>query len=128
MSMDQVEVIRAACCIAGLDAHIHDEERRLLEQLAHQVGVGRASLEAMIDRGRSDRTFYEKQFKLFRGDPEAAMKVLFTIAMADGELSTDERVILQHFAEAVGLSTEQYDQLLTAAEKQMQERGGGGDD
>ncbi len=117
MPMSHVEILRAACCIAGLDRTICEQERPLLDKLAAAAGVGQASLAAMMDRAQRDPEFFQEQFRLIKSDPDAAFKIVLTVAIADGRLTTDERVVLQHFADKLGLPAARLDQLLTAAEK-----------
>ena len=121
-AMQDVEILRAACCVAGLDEQITDSERGMLKRLANHAGVGAVSLEAMIDRAVSDPDFYQEQFEMVRTDPDATMKALFCVAVADHELSTDERVILQHFATKLGMTPQRFDQLLAAARKHIERR------
>ena len=116
MSKD-VEILRAACCIAGLDGEICDRERPLLDRLAEKAGVGSASFQAMIDRAESDQSFYEEQFHVVKMDAEETMKILFAVAVADGVLLRAERIILQHFADKLGLPEHRFDELLLAAER-----------
>lgn len=117
MPMRQVELVRAACCVAGIDGTICDREHPLLLRLANHAGVGGASLKAMADRAQADSSFFQKQFDIFKADPDETMKTLFQIAIADGVLKQSERVVLQHFAERLGMPMERYEELLAAAEK-----------
>jgi len=112
-----IETLRAACCIAGLDKDVTPQERALLDKLAEKVGVGKMSLEAMIDRARKDQNFYKEQFRFIHSDAPNTMKSLLGVAIVDGELSADERVVLQVFADRLGLKPEDFDKLLVAAEK-----------
>jgi tellurite resistance protein len=120
--MSDVEVLRAACCVAGLDGTITPEEDALLRKLADKAGVGSVSLRAMVDRAKADHNFYQEQFRLLRGDPVEAMTSLLGVAVSDGQLAPDERVILQYFADRLGLPTAEYERLLRAAEKYVGKR------
>ena len=66
--MDDLEILRAACCIAGLDQEIGDQEQPYLRKLADRAGVGDTSLEAMIDQARTDPEFYEQQLLFLKRD------------------------------------------------------------
>lgn len=121
--LNKVEVLRAACCVAGLDGTISEKEMALLQSLATDAGVGAASFKAMRDRATSDRNYYEQQFRFLRGDPVESMKTMLRIAVADGALHPNERVVLDVFSKKLGLTEEKYQQLLSAAE-QIVERGG----
>ncbi len=116
--LDDLEILKSACCVAGLDGSISDEELVLLKKLAARVGVGQASLDAMIERATEEPDFYEQQLKFLSGDADGAVKVLFRVAVADGQLGTAERVIIQHLATKVGVDDERYEQILRAAERE----------
>ena len=66
--LHKVELLRAACCMAGLDGTIGDAELAIIQKLATDAGVGAASLKAMMDRAKSDPSYYEQQFRFLRGD------------------------------------------------------------
>lgn len=121
MPMTHVEILRAACCIAGLDQEICEKERPLLDRLATAAGVGQVSFKAMMDRAKRDPAFFQEMFKIVKADPDAAFKVMLSVAIADGKLTTDERVVLHHFAQKLGLPEARSDQLLAAAEKRVTE-------
>jgi tellurite resistance protein len=117
MPMSKVEVLRAACCIAGIDQDICDREQVLLNKLAEAAGVGRASLNAMMDRARTDPNFFQEQFRIMKAEPDEAFKLVLSVAIANGRLTTDERVILHHFAEKLNIAEDRFEKLLATAEK-----------
>ncbi len=119
MIQNKVEVLRAACCIAGLDGRITSDERRMLEQLAEQVGVGQVSLNAMIERATGDPRFYQELFDDLRTTAENTMRVLFTVACADRELSDTELQTLYHFAALLGMDDKRFNQYIAAARKKV---------
>lgn len=121
MVMHNVEILRAACCIAGLDEHVCEKEMPALQHLAQRAGVGEASLNAMIDRARRDQNFYEQQFEIIKTDPDSTMKQLLEVAVADNDISRAERIVLAHFAEQLGMAAQRFDELLTAAQKTVDE-------
>ena len=122
MTMAQVEVLRAACCVAGADKTVCEAEMTLLERLADDVGVGSVSLEAMIERGRDDPDFFEAQFRILSADPEATMKTLFKVAMADREVTGEEREMLRAFANRLGMSDRRFEQYQVAAANYLAEK------
>ena len=122
MSMSQVEVLRAACCVAGLDKQITDAEREWIDKLAEIAGVGEASLNAMLQRATEDHGFYQEQFRHLSAEADSSIKMLFLVAMADHDLSLNERVVLQHFADVLGMTQERFDQIYRSAEKQIAEK------
>ena len=124
-SMRHVEILRAACCVAGQDGTISEQESTLLIRLADKSGVGQMSLNAMIDRAKQDPRFYREQFEVLTADPEKTVRVLLTIAAADGEISDGEQTVLAHVAERLGMSDERFAQLLAEWRQKLQ-RGDGG--
>ena len=119
MPMSAVEILRAACCVAGLDREINEREMKMLRDLAEHAGVGQVSLSAMIDRAKTDADFYKDQFRIVRTNAENTMRVLVGVAIADHVLAQEERVILAHFAERLGMTPERFDKYLEAAEKKL---------
>jgi tellurite resistance protein len=123
MLQAQIEILRAACCVAGLDGHVCEKELPLLLRLAERLGVGRVSLQAMVRRAESDPNFFHEQFELLQRDPDRALKVVLLVAMADGMVSLEERVVLAHMAKRLGIDDARFDKLLRAAEKQLAQEG-----
>ena len=110
--MQKVDVLRAACCVAGTDGMPNEAERAVIDKLAADVGVGRASLEAMIERGATDPQFYQEQFCVLKSDPQESMAALLEIAIADGSLSDQEAFVLRALSEKLSIPTDVFDQLM----------------
>jgi tellurite resistance protein len=113
--MEQVEVLRAACCIAAADGDISNAELKLIHRLAHIAGVGKASREAMIDQALNNPDFLESQFRFLMNDPNRAMKILFFVASADGEVGHEEELLMKDFAKRIQLDETRLQQLLKRA-------------
>lgn len=111
-AMRQVELLRAACCVAGADGETSDREMRALQQLADQAGVGDASLAAMIECAETDDEFYKAQFRVVSSDPEKALKLLFKVAIIDGKLRKTEAVMLKRLALRLNVDPDQFDDWL----------------
>lgn len=112
MSMSKTEVLRAACCVAGLDGKVCERERVMLERLAEHAGAGKASLNAMIQRAESDPNFYEEMFHSLADDAEWSIRVLLCLAAADEDVSMEQRVVMGIFAKRLGLDEAHYDKLV----------------
>jgi DnaJ-domain-containing protein 1 len=119
MPMSKVETLRAACCLAMIDQELSEGELRILRQLAEAAGVGQASFNAMIDRARRDNTFFEEMFRVMKREPIETMAVLFDVAVADKELTMEERVILHAYAERLGIDEALFEQMLAEAEQRV---------
>ena len=117
MGMDELEILKAACCVAGLDGEISEREKQALKVLVARAGVGQASFDAMMDVAIEDDDYFKKQLDLLMGDVDQTIKMLFQIAVADGQLGTNERIVLQYFADKLEMPPERFDQILAAAER-----------
>lgn len=120
--MHKVEILRAACCVAGIDGDTTDRERSMLAKLADQIGVGEASLQAMIDRAEGDSGFCDEQFILLKTQPDKTMRILLQVALADHELTDDECGVLQQFAERLGLAADRFQRVLEQTKKDLDSR------
>ena len=98
--MRRVEILRAACCVAGADLTIAEAEKPLLDRLAREAGVGFASLEAMMERATQNEDFYREQFRVLSADPKMTMTLLFKVAISDRQLDPQEVKILKFLAVA----------------------------
>ena len=111
----KVEVLRACCCVAGANGSSGDQENVIVKRLAGEVGVGRASLNAMIDRAETDPEFYKEQFRVLKGEPQETMVLLLQVAMADGVIEESEIKVLRALATNLEVPTPVFDQLLAKA-------------
>ena len=117
-SMNDLEVLKAACCIAGLDEDVGFKERKVLQSLAERAGVDQAAFDAMMEMAVEDDDYFEGQLNLLQSNVDDAIKSLFRVAVTDGKLGSNERGILHHFAENLGMTGERFEQILTVAKRE----------
>lgn len=117
--MQKVDILRAACCVAGIDGQTTEAERSVIDKLASDVGVGRASLEAMIERGLRDPNFHEQQCRVLKEDPQESMAALLEVAIANGELSDAELQVLRSLSKKLSVPAEVFDQLISSVYKML---------
>ena len=110
--VEKVALLRAACCVAGIDKEISAEEEVVIRRLASEVGVGKASLQAMMDRATSDQEFYQEQFRAFKSEPQETMAGLLEVAIADGQISDEEVVVLGELALRLEVPSEVFQELV----------------
>ena len=94
----------------------------LLQRMAKEIGVGQASLQAMINRGESDKSFYEQHFQILKAEPSQALAILFEVAGADGVLVDEEVAMLGGLANNLGVPPEIFDKVKLAALESIQSR------
>ncbi len=112
LPIQRLDILRAACCVAGIDGEANDAQAAVLKRLAREVGVGKASLGAMIERAETDATFHQEQFKVLEFEPKTTMATLLEVALADGELSDPEADVLRILAGRLHIDPAMFDQLL----------------
>jgi tellurite resistance protein len=108
-AMRKVEILRAACCVAGIDGETDEKELAVLRDLAEEVGVGQTSLGAMIERAENDQAFYQEQFRVLKADPKETLKLLLSVALADGRLGNRESQVLKLLALRLDVDGDQFD-------------------
>jgi tellurite resistance protein len=115
-AMHDLEILRAACCVAGRDGSVSDSEEPLIRQLADRAGVGDVSLKAMIERAEQDPDFYREHFEILKTEPERTVRFLAAVAAADGKVTAEQRAVVGHFASKLGMTDEELDRILADAE------------
>lgn len=111
-AMEQVELLRAACCVAGADGEITQPERQFLERIASKAGVGGASLAAMIECAEQDENFYKAQFRVVAAESQKTMEFLFKVAAKDRRFSRSEARMLKRLSKPLGVSETDFDSWL----------------
>lgn len=117
-NMQRIEIVRACCCVASADGSITSEERDHLRKLAESIGIGSASLNAMIDRAMRDKEFYRQQFGTLRDDPLVTLDILVEAARAAGPVTEPELKMLWGLASQLGISQQDFGQRIEQALKQ----------
>lgn len=117
--MEQVDVLRAACCVAAADGEVTDAEAEVIERIAKKAGVGVASREAMLEMALTSPKFLESQFRFLMRDSDRAMKVLLIVASADGVINESEKLLVTEFANRLEINEERFRTLLRAAEQSV---------
>ncbi len=115
MLMERVEILKAACCIAGADGEISERELATLKKMASDVGVGTASLEAMMDLALTDPKFRDAQLRLIHKDPAGSFETLYRITRVDPEVPSTERDLLMLFGKKLGLETAEMNEIIRRA-------------
>lgn len=115
--IQKVELLRAACCVAAADGEISDDEIRLLERLAAEVGVGKASFEAMMARALRDPDFCNTQFTIFNDHRADCMAALVEIAISNGIISAEEVSVLETLAKNLKVPSDVFSEVIQEAKK-----------
>jgi len=109
----RIDLLRAACCVANAGDDVSESEMVVIQKLIKEVGVGRASVEAMMDRAKKDPDFCQDQFKILKSEPAEAMLFLLQVAMADGKVTEVEISVLQSLANNLEVPADVFDKLIS---------------
>lgn len=118
MSMNELDVLKAACCIAGMDEDVGFQERKVMQMLASRAGVTPTSFDTMMDQALEDDDFFEGQLNLLQSNLDDAIRLLLRVAVVEGKLDPGEREVLLHFSEQIGMTSEHFEQILTATKRE----------
>lgn len=116
--MEELELLRAACCIAGADGTISDRERESLQKMATEVGVGAASFRAMTELAETDPKFREDQLGMVHANPERSFETLYRISRRDPEVPAAERDLLIRFGRKLGLDLDEMNEVIRRVHQQ----------
>jgi len=128
---EELEVLNAVLALAMADGRMSKGEKGIVRGLAARVGVGEVSLNAMIQRAKSDPEML-RDFHI--GSPakaRQALELLVAQARIDGEISDAERGLLVTIGQRLGIDTEEFGRIYAAAvaraDDLLRRRGTGGD-
>ena len=115
----KIDLLRAACCVAGVDGDASDAELNVIDKLVRETGVGKASLQAMIDRSIKDHDFYKEQFRVLKDNPGESITYLLQVAMADGKLTDGEIHILEKLSQSLDIPAADFQKLISQVSKML---------
>ncbi|GJM23603.1 MAG: hypothetical protein DHS20C16_00180 [Phycisphaerae bacterium] len=105
---EQIELLKALIALSAADGKISASERGLLCSFAGRIGIGSASLEAMIERAMSDPSARDDLFHRTMSNPQLALEMLVATARLDGNITTSERDVLIHVRGLLEISMDDF--------------------
>jgi len=105
--MDDLELLKATIAVAVADGELLRSERGVIEGLARRLGVGGASLEAMIEAVGEDADAPDNILFLSKDKARAALELVVAQARIDGEICHAERGVIARIAHALGIVDEE---------------------
>jgi len=112
--IEKLELLKAALAVAAADGELRRSEMGVVEGLAARVGVGQASLDAMMaaaDRGDSLAYDIAMQSKK---SARTALELLVAEARIDGEISDKERRLIAWIAMKIGIKGDEFQSVYKA--------------
>ena len=108
----KIDLLRAACCVSAADGEPKDAELAVIAKLVKETGVGRASMDAIMDRAKRDKNFCDEQFRVLNSDPAESMTFLIEVAMSDGQLTDAEVEVLGRLAKSLEVPDDIFQKLI----------------
>ncbi len=94
--------------VAMADGELRRSEKGVLQGLAHRVGLGQVTFDAMLERAAHDKTFGD-DLSLPPPKAHTALKLLVATARIDGHISEEERAVIVHIAGRLGITGEDFE-------------------
>lgn len=114
--MNDLDVIKAMCCLAGLGSDVTLEELQLLGRVAEPAGLDRKALDTLLYKAANDEELREELIDAVRGDVEGAMGRMIAISGQAGSLEGGHIVmLLWRVATKLDIDPQRFEQLLAAA-------------
>lgn len=111
---EKLELLKAVLAVAAADGEIRRSELGLIEGLAARVGLGRASLEAMLKAAeRGDSLAYDIVMQS-KDSARTAVELLVAEARIDGEITERERSLVVWIANKLGIKGDEFQALYQA--------------
>ena len=112
--IEQLELLRAALAVAVADGEIRRSEMGVVEGLAVRVGVGRASLDAMLEAARQDNSIADNILIRSKDRARTALELLVAQARIDGQISRQERDVIVRVATSLGITGDDFQTVYEA--------------
>ncbi len=113
-TMEDLDLLKAALAVAVADGEIRRSEKGVVEGLAERIGVGRASLAAMIEAAEQDDSIADNILMRSRERARTAFELLVAQARIDGEISYEERSVLVRIASSLGIIKDEFEAIYRA--------------
>ena len=102
--LEKMDLLKAALAVAMADGILTRSEKGVVEGLAKRVGVGSASLEAMMETAARDDSIADDILIKDKATAHTAFELLVAQARIDGEISLSERELLVRIAKSLKIS------------------------
>ena len=113
-NIEELELLKAALAVAVADGEIRRSEMGVVEGLAMRLGVGRASLEAMLEAAQKDDSTADNILIRSKERARRALELLVAQARIDGKISAEERSVIVRIATSLNLAGGEFQSIYEA--------------
>lgn len=107
---EQFEILKSVVAVAAADGVITRSELGLIAAIAGRIGIGRRTLNVLVERARQHGRMHEELGRYSIGDKQAAMELLVAAAGIDGQIADAERHQLEIIAGKLGLEAARFEE------------------
>jgi tellurite resistance protein len=112
--LERLELLKAALAVAAADGELCRSEMGVIKGLAARVGVGEASLDAMVAAARRGDSLSVHVAIQRPKAARTALELLVGQARIDGEISPKERALLVWIAARLNIAGPEFDEVYRA--------------
>jgi len=112
--IEKLELLKAALAVAVADGQLKRSEMGVVMGLAARVGLGEASLQAMIEAAKRDPGFADHMLVGSGDSAKAAFELLVAEARIDGAISEEERALLMRLAQRLQITGDEFTEIYKA--------------
>jgi len=112
--IEKLELLKAALAVAAADGRLSKSEMGVVFGLAARVGVGQASLQAMIDAARAGKDVSDDIVIRSEQGGRTALELLVAQARIDGQISDAEREMLVRIGLRLNITGHEFQEIYKA--------------
>jgi len=112
--IEKLELLKSALLVAVVDGQLKQSEMGVVMGLAARVGVGRASLEAMIGAAKDGRIGPDDILMRSGQSARTALELLVAQARIDGEITDPERELLVIIGSRFNITGDEFQEIYQA--------------
>ncbi len=105
---EQMDLLKAALAVAMADGVLSRGEKGIIAGLAKRVGIGKASLEAMLEAAGQDQSIADHILIKNKAQAHNAFELFVAEARIDGEISQSEFDLLLRIAKSLSITEEDF--------------------
>ena len=112
--IEKLELLKAVLAVAAADGEIRPAEKGVFEGLAARIGVGQASLAAMLNAAQRGETIPQGILMQSPESARTALELLVAEARIDGQISDQERRLLIRIGDRLKITGEEFEAIYRA--------------
>lgn len=114
--MNDLDAMKAMCCLAGLGTDVTLEELQILGRLAGPAGLDKKAMDTLLYKAANDDSLRDELIAPVRRDVDGAMERMIDLAARADSLEEGHiAMLLWRVATKLDIDADRFDRLLAAA-------------